>query len=498
MLIVLGLALSLLFGLCASPASGQELPVWDFARRFSTSEILGSASCSKNFCRRWAVAESRFFAAARDPRSGLSFDGWDLDPITREPLRVRAFSAASKESLDLALLLKAVQGDPYICLVVDPDNPERARAKALNILDKKVEAYWRYYQEYPGFSGFFGWFYSGPKAVPMQGWQRSFPSLDLGEMLWALKLTEYVLSESKEPECQRLAARYAEYIALLTKNAKRALYSSELGGVRGIVKVGNPFSADTSYSGDQLVRGQHGVHEGQMVVLFLSLYGGLSASESDAAWDKIAMKRIEHPLGTTWQGFWGSPHEEWAYLFLPYRRLPEYKNLFRIREKIRSQNAVRRGYFGLAASAHHPLGKGYMSAAGIEGVASEPLEHQDTYTPYAAFPLLLEFSDKSCGNLGLAWFQHMLLGRQMLGPFGVGESGDNAGTGSAPIKTIDVSFVALLANSGGLAKEAAEMLHHDGKYEEFTHILLREYYEAFGEAPLREPLDFALPNGSRP
>ena len=63
-------------------------------------------------------------------------------------------------------------------------------------------------------------------------------------------------------------------------------------------------------------------------------------AESDLVWQGISMRRMEHQYGTTWQGFWGSPHEEWAYLFLPYFDLPEYRQLFRIREKIRSRNVA--------------------------------------------------------------------------------------------------------------------------------------------------------------
>ena len=86
----------------------------------------------------------------------------------------------------------------------------------------------------------------------------------------------------------------------------------------------------------------------------------------------------------------------------------------------------------------------------------------------------------------------------MQGPFGAGESGDNAGTGTAPIKTIDASFTTLLALSGGLEKETAEMLRAHGKYEQFLAIMKGEFEETFAEQPLREPVDFALPKGPAP
>jgi hypothetical protein len=316
-------------------------------------------------------------------------------------------------------------------------------------------------------------------------------------MLWALKLAEHALRESSLDDGQ-LAERYHQFNTRLQAKARAAMFNPEKGGVRGRVEVSDPLSASSTFSGDRIMTGEHGVHEGQMIILYMSLYGGLTPEESDKVWSDIAMKRVEHSYGTTWQGFWGSPHEEWAYLFLPYRDLPEYRQLFRIREKIRTHNASERGYPGFGASAHHPLGKGYMSAAGIEGIGSQPLEFQDTYTPYGAFPLLLEFSGQYAGNVGLAWLHNMLLGPRMQGPFGAGESGDNAGTGVAPVKTIDASFTTLLALSGGLEKETAAMLRADGKYEQFVTIIRREYQETFGDVPLREPRTFALPLGPAP
>lgn len=486
------------FNLCLPGVQADEVFPQTFAHNVTGIEIATSSELSEQFCRRWALSEARFFAMARDPQSGLTYDGWDLDPRTGQPSRPRKVSAASKESLDLAILTKALLGDPFLALVVSPHDPTQAPLVALDILAKKIKAYQIYLQDYPGFSGYLGWFVSGPRAHPATGWSKAFPTLDLGEMLWALKATHYALKTSQIQKSQRLAKAYEDYLLVLTTHARQALYNHELGAVRGRVEVSDPRSSVSTFSGNRVIRGEHGVHEGQMIVAFMTLYGGLTVQESDNVWAKIEMKRLEHPLGTTWEGFWGSPHEEWAYLFLPIRDLPRYRDLFRIREKIRTYNAVCRGYPGLAASAHHPGGDGYMSAAGIEGVGSQVLQFQDTYTPYGAFPLMLEFSGKSAGDYGLVWFHNMLLGPRMQGPFGVGEAGDNFGSKSAPVKTIDGSFTTLLAHSGGLASLTRAMLEEDGRYQTFVDMLKREYGEAFGRDPLREPPGFGWPAGPAP
>lgn len=490
---LLGAAL-LSLTLTAAPAAAQEeAPSWKFAPEYTADQLMRSPVAAARFAQQLADGEAAFFAAARDPESGLTFDGWDLDPTTRQPVKARRFSAASKECLDLALLIKALYGDPLISRVVSPVDPDKAPEVAAEILSKKIASYERYRAKYPGFNGYMAWFTSGLDAAPMQGWDSAFPTLDLGEMIWALLLTERALEQTGH---EALGQRYADFNGHLQERAREAMFNEARGGVRGRVEVSDPLSARATFSSDALTTGEHGVHEGQMIVLYMCLYGDLTPAEIDGVWKNITMKRVEHPDGTTWQGFWGSPHEEWAYLFLPYRDLPEYRQLFRIREKIRAANAARRGYPGFGASAHHPLGKGYMSASGIEGIGSQPLEHQDTYTPYGAFPLLLEFSDQEKGNVGLVWLHNMLMGPGMQGPFGVGESGDNAGTGSASIKTIDATFTTLLAMSGGLEKEMAEMMKADGTYEPFLKIMRAEYEETFSDAPLREPLhEFARPNG---
>jgi hypothetical protein len=487
-------ALLCLMLLSSALRAEPQRPEWLFAPSYTQDQLLHSPPAVREFLRDFAVHEAPFFAAARDPESGLTFDGWDLDPRSGLPLKARRFSAASKECLDLALLVKALQHDPLISLVVAPDRPQDAPERAAEILARKIASYEAYRLHYPGFAGYMAWFSSGSRAEPMKGWESAFPTLDLGEMIWALKLAERTLRLSGRVE---LAERYRSFNEGLRQTAKRAMFRPP-DGVRGRVEVADPRSSSSAYSGDRLTTGEHGVHEGQMIVLYMSLYGGLTPEESNRVWQGIRMTRIEHPAGTTWQGFWGSPHEEWAYLFLPYRDLPGYRQLFRIREKIRTQNAREHGYPGFGASCHHPLGQGYVADSGIEGIGSQPVLHQDIYTPYGAFPILLEFAGREEGNVGLAWLHNMLLGPRLQGPFGAGESGDNQGTGAAPIKTIDASFTTLLALSGGLEKEAAAMLKEEGKYDQFLAILKGEYEEAFAGAPLREPVDFALPKAPAP
>ena len=490
--------LGLIVALCAqtvSPALATPYPSWRFAWNYKTRDFQQDPQKSAQFLDDYLLHEARFFAQARHRESGLTFDGWNLDAESGQPSSARIFSAASKECLDLALCVKALYGDPLIGKVVSPDDPAKAPEIAADILGKKLRSYQAYQKNYPGFAGYVSWFHSGREMKPIGQWKQALPTLDMGEMAWSLLLVEKALRDTGREE---LSQGYRAYNDHLQQRVQEVLIEPKSGGVRGHVEISDPKSASATYSGAGITTGEHGVHEGQMIVSYVTLFGGLEPTARDRIWDDIQMERVEHRYGTTWKGYWGSPHEEWAHLFLPYHDIDGFKALFRIREKIRSQNAADRNYPGFAASAHHPLEDKYMSAAGVEGVGSQKLEYQNTYTPYGAFPMLLQFAGELEGNVGLAWLHNMLTGPKLQGPMGAGESGDNLGRGAAPVKTIDVSFTNLLALSGGLQKETAELLKERGKYDQFIARMTSEYNEAFSGAPLREPSDFAYPTGPAP
>lgn len=476
-------------------SNSETLPEWRFAWNYKTEDFKSNPAKAEQFLKDYLKHEADFFAKARHPESGLTYDGWNLDPKTGQPESARMFSAASKECLDLGMCIKAIYGDPLIAQVVSPDDPSKAPEVAADILAKKLRSYEKYQEQYPGFAGHVTWFDSGEQMTPVKEWKQAVPTLDMGEMAWTLLLAEKALKDTGYTET---AEGYKAYNDKLQATAKDILFEPKSGGVRGHVHISDPKDPNPVYSGDGIMTGEHGVHEGQMVVSYMDLFGGLDKEARDKIWDDIEMKRVEHRYGTTWEGYWGSPHEEWAHLFMPYHDISGFKDLFAIREKIRSQNAADRNYPGFAASAHHPTENKYMSAAGVEGISSQGLEFQNTYTPYGAFPMLLQFAGELTGNVGLAWLHNMLVGPKQQGPFGAGESGDNQGTGAAHVKTIDVSFTNLLAMSGGLQKETAEMLKERGKYEQFIERMSSEYEETFGNAPLRDPIDFAYPTGSAP
>jgi len=501
-LIRLAVLLLLALSLIPANARGTRSPAWRFADRYTVEEVFRHRSRGEAFIRDYLRWEGPFFALVRHPKTGLTYDGFNLDGATGFPEEPRYFSAPSKECLDVALCLKALAGNRRAALVVSGGEPKKAPAVALEILERKIAGYEKFLRENPGYGGYLPWYESRDTVKPCHDWKNEFPGLDNGEWLWPMLVAERVLARKGH---KALAARYKAYNDRIRSEVVRIFYDGESGNVRGDIRfereAGGGFTYGHAPGKCAYLAGEHGVHEGMMMVLYVCLFGrDLPPDATERIWKGIAMKRVEHACGTTWQAWYGSSHESWAYLVLPMRDLPEYRALFRIREVIRTRNAREKGYPGFATSCLVNRDR-YVDRAGIEGISSRPVTNNHIFALYGAFPLLLECSDpaeKKEGNYGLAWLLTMLAADRMQGPLGGGESGGNDGKSFADVKTIDGSFTNVLALCGGLEEETREMLKAEGKYEAFKEILLREYREAFGSAPLREPAGFALPERSVP
>lgn len=481
-------------------------PDFRFARGYSREELLRGGARAGAFVQDYLDREAAYFAVARHPQSGLARDGLKLDPVTGQPVQARPWSAPSKECLDLGVFVKALEADPKACRFVSPSNPAGAREEAARVLGQKLDTYQRFHEANPGYGGFLPWFTAGSDLTPTADWQGEVPGLDNGEWVWSMLLAERALRKAGLDD---LADGYGEYNRMLRRNVVPVFLDAERGLVRADVRVVDPTSANSTHETIldkpgrmSYLTGEHGVHEGSMMVHYLTLFGeGLPEGTADRIWDGIRMDRVEHPHGTTWEAFWGSSHESWAFLFLPLRQVPEYRDLFRIREEIRTQNAAQRGYPGLATSTNRPGGDGYLDGAGIEGLGTQPIRNNHTYAIYGAFPLLLQFASAgtpAAGNIGLAWLHNMLAAPQMQGPLGGGESGTNDGTAVSSLKTIDGSLPNVLALMGGLERETAELLKEEGLLDRFQARVRSEYRESFGTRPLRSPSGFALPGTSIP
>ncbi len=465
-------------------------PSFCFAKKYTTAEILNDGAKAQAFQDEFLKSEASYFEQCHDPRSGMVYDGLNLNSQTGQVAGVRNWSAPSKECLDLGLCIKALLGDEKAVQVVGRGDAAKAKAAALELLDKKLAAYEEFQQQNPRYAGFLPWYFiHSDKVEATPDWKGKIPGLDNGEWMWTMLTAEKALSEAGADE---LAGKYKAYNQTLIDNVTKVFYDPRGVACRGDVRI-----TETGYEAlnpGAFMTGEHGVHEGCMLIHYLTLFGkDLPEGAADKIWDDIKMKRVESKHGTTWQGFWGSAHESWAFLFLPFRDHKGYQDLHRIREEVRVNNAVQRGYPGLATSTNGPRG-GYLSDCGIEGIGTQPVRSNDTFAVYGAFPLLLEFSQKvGPGNFGLAWLHNMLTAPRMQGPLGGGESGTNDGEAFSAMKTTDGTHPSLLGIMGGLEKETAAMMIDRGVYDKFMARIDSEYRESFGSKPLREPKPFVAP-----
>ncbi len=483
------------------PSAGKaDAKPFKFASKYTVQEIMSDPVKAKAFEQDYLKGEGEYFSLARDKKTGLIFDGFNLDEKTGQIKDVRFWSAPSKESLDIGLCIKALEGDKKAALVVSKDNPCMAKQVAADILKKKMDSYMDFHKKNPGYGGFLPWIYIKDEVTPAGDWVGAIPGLDNGEWVWSVLSAERALRKSGMTE---LADKYKEYSDLLTSKLGKIFYDKEAGKIRADVQVVTPESADTEYKTSKNIPGKcdylGDFHEGLMLILFVSLFGkDISEDDQKKIWGNVHTKRVEHKHGTTWEAWCGSAHESWAYLFLPFRDIPEYKDLFRIREEIRTQNAAERGYPGLGASTNEPGGTGYLSACGIEGIGTMEPVHNDKFAIYGVFPTLQECAGKTEGNHGMAWLLNMLKANKMQGPLGGGESATNDGKKACCVKTVDGTFPNLLAMTGGLEHEMADVLKDYGIYDKFIHIMESKYKEAFGTEPLKEPKGLAIPSVSVP
>jgi hypothetical protein len=427
---------------------------------------------------------------AFDGVTGMSYDGHGVDFETGE-LRgaPRNWSAASKESLHLILLIQALQGKAPAVAALGAD--------PLPVLEAKVVAYERFDARYPGFGGFLPWYeIQAGEAHPLKDWQDRVPALDNGQLGWSLYLATHELRRAGHAQ---LARRYEAQLARMKENAVRVFFDPEARKIRGVARLLRPSSVPVESN----AYGTKGYfiedpYEGILMAHFMDLFGDWRARPADreAFWARPLRRLIRwerHGAALTVEQAWvGSSHEQWGFLILPYRDVPLADRLFLNFQRARTWDAARRGWPGLRASTHRPVrGEGaleeYVSFLGVEGLGREASLPDPIFAPYAAFPLAL--ADRAVFS---AWLKRMLEAPGMWGPYGIGESFAPGGA-RAPLLTWDGKALPLIASMGGVVDDVRAALKRDGLYEAFL-ARVRADYDRLGAAKLEgESLPFSLP-----
>ena len=443
---------------------------------------------SRGFLRRVLAHERRFYqpGVSYDRATGLTFDGHPVN-IRTGKLRgaPRNWSAASKESLHIILLTRAVEGDPVAQALITPDpaHPEKAVGRALDVLGKKIDSYRTFDREHPGFGGFLPWFQvKGGKMEPTSDWNYRVPGLDNGQLAWSLYMAERALREHGHPA---LADRYGAQLQLMKDNVVRIFYDPKARQLRAEAKIArgeDVAPGENHYQNNQPKYLLDDAYEGLMLVHFADMFGDWSQAPTgarEAVWRTPRRRPAHFDAGgrevTVAQGHWFSSHEQWGFLVLPYRDVPVADRLFTNAQRVRTQFAAENGQSGLFASTHHPVSEntfslGYESAAGIQEVAKEKVRGgEPIFAPYAAFPVALVDRSVFAG-----WLESMVDRPGMFGPYGIGESYSEDGK-SSPVLTWDGKALPMIGLMGGVGGEIGRYMKEDGVYRQFIGRVKQDY-----------------------
>eukprot|EP00439_Symbiodinium_sp_Y106_P040706 s363_g5.t1 len=456
-----------------------------------------------------------------DPDTGMTYDGVGLDDSTGEVQHgtLRTFSAPSKEALHLSLLALALQPVEDVPAELATVFPLLYSAdEALDILDKKAKTMEDFDSNYPGFGGFLPWFCSrginqaghcktladpGTKMTPVSGWERTLPGLDNGQLAFGAAAVVHVLERRAKQEgtssrFARTARRWNARLERMKESVVNLFYNGA-GLVRMVSELDN-VTVDIAKNASN-AHNENGLFlwdafEGEMIVLFLDIFGNWTKYPNNGEEEKKLMWKIkaEHVEPVVYtaaddtkmvlqKGYWFSAHEQWKTLQLPYMDIPLVKHLFANGEFARLETSVQEQLPGLMASVNAPNGvqcdaHPYCSAVGIQSLAEEPVfsfkESETVLTPYAAFPSILV--DPAAG---LAWYNHMLAMPRVQTPVGSIESFTVTGKAVAPMATWDAKVTTVLAMLGGTGPLLRNYMEERGVYGIFEDRVKSMYEPVF-------------------
>ena len=291
------------------------------------------------------LAESRFHqpGVSYNAASGLTYDGILIDPKTGQLMGLpRAWSAASKEALQVQMLSMAIAGNENARLFLAPENPEAAEQLALDILTKKITAYERFNDQYPGFGGFLPWFIVSDEGLEAaHDWKNRVPGLDNGQLAWALFQADHILRKAGH---NALAQRYHSYWNMMAENAVAVFHDPGADKIRAEAAIADTSLPPHPANYSNYLEGYFldDPFEGELLVLFLALLGSWEdQSALQRVWDNKTMAAVTYTTAaeesiTVRQGHWYSSHEMWNFLVLPYNDIPLVHALFMNGEKART------------------------------------------------------------------------------------------------------------------------------------------------------------------
>ena len=356
-----------------------------FARNFTTENLLHDPMKRSQFLNLVMDYEGKFNqpSVGYNGDSGHTYDGHGINYTTGELKGwPRSFSAASKESLQVSILALALQGNYPLAerYLQAGRTTVNATERALQIFTAKIATYEKFSTAYPGYGGFLPWAKVNDSGI-FPNPDDTVPSLDNGQLMWALYLTCHVLKDIRQ---EALGDRYCQYFNTIVQNAKTVFYEGK-GKVLSVAVIVDP-KAPVSRSNRKPNYPTYYLedpYEGELFTVILDLFSNWSSdAERDQMWTVKKKAGRLVPVGyttkssgqiTVQKGWWYSSHEMWKFLVLPYTDVDLVQRIFLNGEKARtwhsSENLIP-GLFasvnGLTTGSIYPK---YESACGIQELA---------------------------------------------------------------------------------------------------------------------------------
>ncbi len=405
-------------------ALSQTSPLSDAARFFLEETLIPN--------------ESVYFTpgTGMDAKTGMPYDHIRIRLKENLLSEVGNYTAASKLSLMIPFLLKVIQKNPYYRQV--KLTPEDAASKLKHTLRTLLV----YIQKYPDYGGFLPWVDIRPNGTIAPATTK-VPSLDNGQMTWALAAVVAAFEDSPDPELLKISSMAQ---TILQSQNYGKFYDGKLKLLHGTIQ----YDAETrSWSGDKTYY-LNDMFEGTLAVL----WGVLNGQIPEEAWDNLAIPTIEYITKsgekiTTLAGFRASFHEHWALAYLPVMSsalAPLYQNYL----YVQADHARRNHLPGFISTAYDA--QGVYRQMGIPSIAYNPVDRSDVAVLFAtAMAMLIS------PTVGASWLMKLYSYKNFVSPYGAYESVGR--DGYADIFTADAKGMTLLASSGGVVDEIKKYLN---------------------------------------
>lgn len=421
------------------PVSYAEKPYLPVTPNFYLkSQELPLSEPLKDFIRKTLIPkEALYFKpdVGMDEKTGMPYDHIRLRLKEKLLSEVGNYTAASKLSLLIPYLLKVIQGKPEL------QEAPLSAAEATAFLKKTLLTILDYIGKYPEYGGFLPWVDIRPNATIAPA-STKLPSLDNGQMTWALAATVAGLEDSPRKDLQEIASLAS---TILSYQNYRKFYDPEKKLLHGTIQY-DPLTQ--VWSGDKTYY-LNDMFEGTMAVL----WGVLNGQIPEEAWDNLAIPTTEYMTAsrekiTTLAGFRASFQEHWALAYLPFMDSalgPLYQNYL----YVQADHARRNQLPGFLSTAYDP--NGVYRQMGIPAIAYSPVDRSDVGVFFAtAMGMLIS------PVIGASWLSEFYQFSDFVTPYGALESvGRN---GYADIFTADAKGMTLLAASGGVVEESIKYI----------------------------------------